>query len=428
MIIEKLRSDKTGNNVRFTGNVIWEDCDRPMQEIYFETSEAFGVGLSCNPHAFLVACILPAMHHGERRVFINEEIDPVLLNGLCVVMNWHKNWFEIDRDIVRIEARSMKNPYTPSRPRNAAIFLSGGIDSLASLRHNHLTVPIEHPSYIRHGIFIQGQNIESDNRQDTFARALPALSEVCSDAGISLLHVVTNIRELEPDTRFFMNQFHSAILAATAHALVEKVSIASISASDAIPNLKLMKINHVQPYGSHPLIDPNYGSSDLLIRHVSTELTRLYKTRLVADWPAGLKNIKVCQPNYPGENCGRCEKCIRTMLGLIALDRLDKTQAFPDNDLSESLVSKVQIEKQHAKDSYSIELDYLELIPPLMERGRKDLVRAIELIISVSRFQVPNTLKEWAKRLDRRYLGGTLSKLKQLSRQGLSRIGRRSNK
>jgi len=417
MIIEDLRSDKRENNVRFTGKVIWEDCDRPMQEIYFETSETSGVGLSCNPHAFLVACILPAMHHGERRIFINEEIDPVLLNGLCVVMNWFQNWFASDREIVRIEARSKKKPHPPSNHRNAAIFLSGGIDSLASLRDNHLNVPIEHPWYIRHGIFIQGQNVESDNRSETFDRALAALSEVCSDAGISLLHVVTNIRELEPDTHFFMNQFHSAILAATAHALVERVSIASISASDAIPNLKLLKLHHVQPYGSHPLIDPNYGSSDLLIRQVSSELTRLDKTRLVADWPAGLKNIKVCQPNYPGENCGRCEKCIRTMLGLIALDRLDKTHAFPDNDLSESLVSKVQIEKQHTKDSYSIELDYLELIPPLRERGRNDLVRAIEHIISVSRYQDPNTVKERVKRLDRRYLGGTFAKLKRLSRR-----------
>ena len=418
MIIEDLRSDKRGNNVRFTGRVIWEDCDRPMQEIYFETSEASGVGLSCNPHAFLVACILPAMHHGERRIFINEEIDPILLNGLCVVMNWFQNWFAFDRDIVRIEARSKKKPHPPSSHRNAAIFLSGGIDSLASLRHNHLTVPIEHPWHIRHGIFIQGQNIESDNRPETFDRALAALSEVCSDAGISLLHVVTNIRELEPDTQFFMDQFHGAILSATAHALVERVSIASISASDAIPNLKLLKLHHAQPYGSHPLIDPNYGSSDLLIRQVSAELTRLDKTRLVADWPAALRNIKVCQPNYPGENCGRCEKCIRTMLGLIALDRLDKTQAFPDNDLSESLVSKVHIEKQPTKDSYSIELDYLELIPPLRERGRNDLVRAIEHIISVSRYQDPNTVKERVKRLDRRYLGGTLAKLKRLSRQG----------
>ena len=116
MIIENLRSDKRGNNIRFTGKVIWEDCDRPMQEIYFETSEAFGAGLSCNPHAFLVACILPAMHHREKRIFINEEIDPVLLNGLCVVMNWFQNWFAFDRDIVRIEARSMKKPHPPSRP------------------------------------------------------------------------------------------------------------------------------------------------------------------------------------------------------------------------------------------------------------------------------------------------------------------------
>ena len=411
MKIENLQSEKIGNKARVTAKVIWEDSDRPMQEIYFETSEAFRAGLSCNPHAFLVACILPAMHHGEKRLFIDAEICPALQNGLVEVMNWFQNWFEVDRGIVRIEARTKPGLSTPSQPRNAAIFLSGGIDSLSALRHNHLNFPIEHPWHITDGIIIYGQNIESDNRPETFDRALAALSEVGADAGITLLPVVTNIRQLEPDTHFFMKEFHGAILAATAHALAERISIASIAASESIPSThKVLRRHDFEPWGSHPLIDPNYGSSDLLIRHVGVELSRLDKTRLVADWHTGLQNIKVCAPNWPGENCGRCEKCIRTMLALIALDSLDKTQAFSDNDLSDSLVRNVQIEKHSYVNS--VEYDYLELIPFLIEKGRRDLARAIEHILAVSR-QDP-TLKEKVKEFDRKYLGGTLSKLKRL--------------
>lgn len=417
MKIDNFQVDKKGSKVRVAATATWEDSDRPVQEIYFETSEAFGSGLSCNPHAFLVACILPAMHHGEKRIFIDAEIDPVLVNGLAVVMNWIQNWFEIDREIVRIEAKSKTSPNIPSKPRNAAIFLSGGIDSLSALRYNHLNFPIEHPWYIRDGIIIHGQNIESDNRPETFERAVTALSEVSADAGITLLPVVTNIREIEPDTQFFIKQFHGAILAATAHALSERISIAYIAASDSIPStLKLQKVQHFAPWGSHPLIDPNYGSSDLLIRHDGAELSRLDKTRLVADWHAGLQNIKVCQPNWPGENCGRCEKCIRTMLALIAIDRLDKTRAFSDNDLSESIVSNVQLERQHTKESYTVEYDYLELIPLLMKKGRDDLARGIEHIIRMSRYPDP-TFKERVKGFDRRYLGSTISKLKRLSKQ-----------
>ncbi len=374
MRIENLRSEKRGDNIRFTGKVVWEDSDRPAKEIYFETSEDFLDGSSCNPDAFIIACTVPAMHHGEKRISVDAEIDPALENGLYVVMSWFQNWFEPDREIVHIEAKGKKNGEVRRRPGRAAIFMSGGIDSLASLRHNHINIPVDHPWYIRDGIFIEGQNIESDTRPETFERALDALSEVCSDAGISLLPVITNIRELEPDTHFFLKQFQSAILSSVAHTLAGRISMACISASESIPStLKLQKIQHFQPYGSHPLIDPNYGSSDLVIRHVSPELTRLDKTRLVADWNAGLQNIKVCPANWPGKNCGRCEKCIRTMLALIALGRLEKTHAFPYDDLSEDEVSNVRIERQQTAHSYSVEYDYLELIPHLITRGRNDL-------------------------------------------------------
>lgn len=416
MRIENLRSEAKDNSLRFIAKISWEDSNRPAQEIYFETEKSIGVGPECDPHAFLVACIIPAMHHGERRVSIDAEIDPALEQGLYVVMNWFQNWFEPHRQIVRIEMKRPKRLHDSGKSGKAAVFLSGGVDSLATLRHNHLNFHVEHPWHIRDGVFIQGQNIESDTRLATFERAKKELSDVCSDAGVTFIPVVTNIRELEPDTTFFLKQFQSAILAAVAHALSGRVSVANISASESIPStLTLQKIAHFQPYGSHPLIDINYSSSNLLIRHVLPELTRLDKTRLIAEWDAGLQNIKVCQPNWPGENCGRCEKCVRTMLALVALGVLNKTRAFSDNDLSETTVRNIRIEKQQTADSYSVEYDYLELIPHLRARGREDLVRAIEYVISVSRYRDPSSIRERVKGFDRRYLGGFLSRLKRFS-------------
>lgn len=417
MKICDLKVEKTGRRVRAAATVAWEDCDRPAQEIYFETSEAFGSWLSCNPNAFLTVCILPAMHHGEKRVFIDAEICPLLQNGLTVVVNWFQNWFEPDREPVRIEARGWQNSPTLGGPRNAAIFMSGGIDSLATLRYNHLNFPPDHPWYIRNGIFIQGQNIESDNRAEAFDRALAALSEVCTDARITLLPIMTNVRELEPSTHFFIKEFHGAILGAAGHVFVNRIAIAYIAASESISStLKLNKIHQFQPYGSHPLIDPNYASSDLRIHHYGAELSRLEKTRLVADWKTGLENLRVCQKKWPGENCGRCEKCIRTMLALLALDRLDKTSAFKDNDVTESMLRNIELEHQNSKTSYTVEESYLELIPALAAKGRKDLVRAIEDLIARSRYREPSHLKEGVKKFDQRYMRGTLSKLTRSAR------------
>ena len=54
MKIENLRSEKRGDRSRVAATVIWEDCDRPTHEVYFETEEAFAKDLSCNPHSFLI--------------------------------------------------------------------------------------------------------------------------------------------------------------------------------------------------------------------------------------------------------------------------------------------------------------------------------------------------------------------------------------
>lgn len=412
-----LKLEKTASRVRAAATVTWEDCGRPPQEIYFETNDVFGSWLSCNPNAFLTMCILPAMHHGEKRVIIDGEICPLLLNGLTVVMNWFQNWFEPNRELVRIEASGRQSPPQRSGARNAAIFMSGGIDSLATLRYNHLNFPPEHPWYIRDGIFIQGQNIESDNSTEAFGSALAALSGVCADAEITLLPIMTNVRVLEESTPFFVKQFQAAILSAAGHAFSSRIAIAYIAASESIGStLKLNHVQQFQPYGSHPLIDPNYTSSDVRIHHYGAELSRLEKTRLVADWLTGLQNIKVCTRNWPGENCGRCEKCIRTMLALVALGRLDQTRAFKDDDVTESMVRNIELERQSSKNSYTVEESYLELIPALSARGRQDLVRAIEDLIARSRYREPSAFRQGIKKFDQAYMGGTISRLKRFAR------------
>ncbi len=40
-------------------------------------------------------------------------------------------------------------------------------------------------------------------------------------------------------------------------------------------------------------------------------------------------------------NCGKCEKCVRTMLALLALGVLHRSHAFPVNDVDEKLVASM---------------------------------------------------------------------------------------
>jgi 7-cyano-7-deazaguanine synthase in queuosine biosynthesis len=58
-------------------------------------------------------------------------------------------------------------------------------------------------------------------------------------------------------------------------------------------------------------------------------LSRLEKLRLVADWDVAFQNFRVCLADVEDRlNCGKCEKCVQTITGLVAIGALDKTHAF----------------------------------------------------------------------------------------------------
>ena len=410
MKIENITTEENGKRPRINATIKWEDCDRPSFEMYFETEEVFKNGLTCNPHAFLVGSILPAMHYGEKRIFIDAEICPELKDNLTSAMQWIRHWYYgPDRDLVKIDAGKRRGLPGTRTPERSGFFFSGGIDCLASLRANRINYPLEHPGSIRDGLLIYGQNIESDNSPETFKKAYAEFSGFAAENALCLIPVYTNIRLLEEGKEMFSIN-HGAILGAVAHAFSGRLTTVCISASDSIPGLQFVHSSFVKPHGSHPLLDPCYGSSDLRIRHDGITMTRLDKTKLIADWEPALKNIRVCGPNWPGNNCGKCEKCIRTMLELLAAGVLKKSDAFPADDITEALVAGVHIKKQTF--GYSIDDDYLELIEPLRQCGRADLAHAVELAVRRAHHQNKGIIKKF-KEFDRKYLSSALAKTKK---------------
>lgn len=411
MKIKNLRIEKKKDRTRIVAGITWEECDRPGLDVFFETNENFADALSCSAHPFLVGCILPAFHHKEKRIQIDDEVCPELKEGLITAMHWIRHWYyEPERDLVNIEAKIRK--YKPSEPssKGAAFFFSGGLDCLATLRYNRLNFPLESPGAMMDGIMIYGQNIESDNRPETFIKAVEVLSEIAQDSKLTIVPVHTNIRELDEDAIVF-DINHGAILGSVAHALAQRLDLVYISASDSIPGLRTVGRYNFKPNGSHPLLDPNYSSCDIRIKHDGVALSRLDKVMLLADWDAALRNIKVCGPNWPGENCGKCEKCTRTMLELLSVRVLHKSRAFPYDDVTEEMISRIHIKQPVF--GYSVEDDYLELIEPLRAIGRDDLVHGIKNLIKRSRMKRKTGLKTRIRRFDNRYLNGNILKIKQ---------------
>lgn len=400
MKIENIRKEKVSSRSRIVATVTWEDSDRGIQEVYFEVDQQFSDALSCSPDPFLVAAIMPALWHGEKRVAVEGQICPDLRAGLITTMAVIQHWYRLSRELVRIEAEPRAH-FREQIPDRAAFFLTGGIDSLATLRANRLDFPLTHPGSFKDGLLIFGLEVD---RPEDFEYVARSLAELTQQVGITLLPVYTNERYLEADWDFWIDVFEGAVLAAVGHALAGRLTTATIASSFDIPNLHCL--------ASHPMLDPFYSSHRLQIRHDGMALSRFEKTRLLADWEIGLQYIRVCNitDKYGPDqlNCGQCEKCIRTMLALLALGALDKTRAFPPTELSEEMIRESVI--LHRKN-YRF---WPELIAPLEGIGRYDLARAIDY--ALARYHGEIGLRGSIRRFDRAHLHGGLSALKRAFR------------
>lgn len=349
------------------------------------------------------------MRHGEKRIFIDAEICPELRNGMLTAMSWIRQWYGPELRLVRIEAKTQTRLPTRRTSARAGLFLSGGIDSLSSLRSNRLNFPLEHPGSFKDGLLIHG--IEKGKDLELYKHVFSSLSEIAQDAKLNLIPVYTNVRQLDDDNVFWGDQFLGAALSAVAHAFSRRLNAASIPATYDLRNLVAN--------GSHPLLDPNYSSSDLQIRHDGILLSRLSKTELVADWDVALQNVRVCnnpKKLMPGAlNCGQCEKCLRTKLALLALGKLDKTRAFPKSDTSEELLLAEILARTSiaTKPSTGYQAScYREIAVALAANGHRDLARNVERFLARSNAKIKRKqTKERLKQIDCKFLNGSVLKL-----------------
>jgi hypothetical protein len=382
---------------RICATIRWEDSARGPLEVFLETADDFESSLSHSAHPFLVASVMPAMKHGERRIRVEGGVCPMLRDGLQTNMQWLRQWWGPQRRPVPIE--STERYSTRRVASRTGVFMSGGVDSLATLRWNRLNFSPETSGSMHDGLWVFGFEIED---RTVFERLTQSMMEIASDAQLTLIQVFTNVRSLDDDWVFWRDEAQGAYLSSVAHAFAPRFSSVSIAGTFDVPNMR--------PWGSHPLLDPNYSTPDLRVHHDGVAWSRLTKTQLVAGWGTALANLRVCNRSTACEpgvlNCGRCEKCIRTMLALIALGVLAQAPSFPERDVSPSMVTKVTI-----NDPY-VESCYRDLLGPLRVKGREDLARAVTSVLDSYQNRGTQTWRTRVARFDQRYLAGRLAALK----------------
>lgn len=366
---------------RISMDIVWERHKFSRKTLYFEAGHDVAEMLHASPDTFAIACLPLASWYDEKRLFVEGSLCNRLARGLKAVSEVFHGWYP-RCGLLEITASDGVIPTWPPAQRRAASLLSGGVDGLATLRGNRLDYPLDHPDSIQACITLFGINTFDLDENGPVAARLEAfdalksrLQELASAEQFKLLPVYTNVRSLAPHYRYWTRVGFGAGHSAVAQLFqreFDKVFWAS-DGEGANP-----------PTGAeHPVINQHFSTSALRLQDDGLDQSRKDKVALLSQWDYARRMMQPCHyvkiPDDGKINCGRCEKCIRTMLLLLGMGKLSDVDAFAENDVRPTAIFRIPI--NNLKKARLL----AQSIPDLKSIGRHDLVWAIRFRLLVFR-------------------------------------------
>ncbi|HSQ26227.1 MAG TPA: hypothetical protein VLM80_03780 [Anaerolineales bacterium] len=267
------------------------------------------VALWSSPEALVAATLLPAMKTKAGSIQLQNQPSPLFMQNLEKIQAIYKSW-KPGYQHVQIKA-TQPSLFTGTSGERVGLFYSAGVDSSYSL--------LKHQDQITDLIFIQGFDIPYDS-QNLIEKRAEKIYRVADHLGIGVVEIQTNLRKFL-DTNVFWGLSHGAALACMGHLLSSEFSRIFIAPGYSQRALR--------PWGSHPHLDPLWSNESLEFIHNEEDLVRPQRVAQIANNQAILDNLHVCLHNLPsGLNCGKCEKCVRTMISLRALGVLNRCKTF----------------------------------------------------------------------------------------------------
>lgn len=289
---------------------------RRKKTVWFETDLG---AVSGNTEPFLPVALIPAMRRGWP-VYADGNVSAQVREGAGQVQQIFDGWYPRFKPVPVRCSEEDSVPTTTSGQTGVATFFSGGVDSFYTLR--------SHRSEIDHLIFVHGFDIPLRQRRIS-EQAAQSVRTLAERLGVKLVEVRTNLREFGQGHVSWPHAYFGAGLAAVALLLAPRFGRVYLPAS--------VSRDELQPMGSHPDLDKHWSTTGMQLVHDGVEATRFAKVQAISDWQPVQDHLRVCYLNKHGsENCGRCQKCLWTMMMLRAIGRLEDIQTFPDEmDLDE---------------------------------------------------------------------------------------------
>lgn len=266
----------------------------------------------------LAATLMPAMSRGGALRLPTPISARILRNQRefqAIQRLWSSRWPSDPHPLREIEVSAPSRVAEGPRERGrVATFFSGGVDSWATILGNPEVTDL---------IFVRGLDLVPGWPQhEKLADEVEArLRATAPELGLPLHVVTTDIRTFS-DPLLRWESFCPSVEAAIAlffEPLFERVVIANDS-----------DYGKQAQVGASWQVDHLWSSEGLTIEDWGGRFGRVERLRRIADHPLVQETLRVCWMNSEGAyNCGRCGKCLATMIGLEAIGARDKIRTLP---------------------------------------------------------------------------------------------------
>lgn len=280
------------------------DIDGTVKDLWWEVAAPASPPDGAAIGDALVAATLLVAMLGGHDLRVEAPVSAQVLAGADVVGEVFATWSrrrQLERGDgpgyrrVHLEVAGERQP--THRPSGVAAMFSAGVDSFHTvLRHRHRLDAL---------VYVIGFDVRLGDP------ALPGVLELVRSSagllGLPLIEVRTNLRNVL-DALVPWDDLHGAALAGVALLLGDRFAEVLVPAT--------LTYDELYPLGSHPVLDPLWSSDAVTLVHDGAGDDRATKLGAIASMPAARRNLRVCFQFVDGVvNCGRCEKCLRTMVG-----------------------------------------------------------------------------------------------------------------
>jgi len=263
---------------------------------------------------FLVALLIPMMQW-RRDVFVPGRASPSLLANLerlmALVSVWGRDCYGAPGPYQPVAIRAAQEVECPPPTHEETVTtFSAGLDSCFTVYRHRRRLLAHRNRNLTAAVVMNGFDIwlDQDNAVAMYQGLLTDCRTMLDSLGIATIPVATNFHELP----IVWGHSLANHLAGALRLLAGRFDGGLVANGIAYSRLGAR-------WGVHPMVLSLLDSRHFQVRDDGAEAARLEKIQLLAQWPEAMRHLRVCFEN-PGShaNCGRCEKCLRTILSFRA--------------------------------------------------------------------------------------------------------------